>query len=97
VKLNLKIIIFQITEHQQPIINQSIYNGGEELTDEEIQKFTLKDPNNEIINSYEDNRDLLKTYYHVKVVLNKAIDPIFNRTELVLTDIIRTDKEIKHL
>ncbi len=41
---------------------------GKELTEEEIQKFTLKDPNNEIINSYKDNRDLLKTHYHVKVV-----------------------------
>jgi hypothetical protein len=49
------------------------------------------------INLFKDNRDLLKTHYHVKVVLNDPIDPIFNRTELVLSDDIRTDKEIEYL
>jgi hypothetical protein len=37
------------------------------------------------------------THYHVKVVLNKPIDPMINRTDLVLTDVIRTDKEIEYL
>jgi hypothetical protein len=70
--------------------------GGKELTEEEIQKYTLKDPNHETINSYKDNRDLLKTHYHVKLVLNGPIDPRINCTELVLTSVIRTDKEMKY-
>jgi hypothetical protein len=32
--------------------------GGKELTEEEIKKYTLTDPNNKIINSYKDNKDL---------------------------------------
>ncbi len=58
------------------------------MTKEEIQKFTLKDPKHEIINLYKDNRDLLKTHYHIRVVLKNPIDPMFNCTELVLTNII---------
>ncbi len=71
--------------------------GGKELTEEEIPKFISKDLNNEIIDSYRDNRDLLKTHYHVKVVSNKPIDPMVNRTELVLTDGIKTEKEVEFL
>ncbi len=71
--------------------------GGKELTEKEIQKITLKDPKNKIINLNKDNRDLLRTHYHVRVVLNKPIDPRFNHIELVLTDVVRTDKEIEYL
>ncbi len=71
--------------------------GGKELTEEEIQKYTLKDTRNVIINSYKDNRDLVKINYHVKLVLNGPIDPHITCTELVLTDVIRTDKEMKYL
>jgi hypothetical protein len=35
--------------------------GGKELTEEEIQKYTLKDPKNEIINSYKNNRFFYET------------------------------------
>jgi hypothetical protein len=56
--------------------------------------YLLKDPNNQIINSYKDNRDLLKTHYHVEF---GPIDPRINCTKLVLTDVIRTDKEMKYL
>jgi hypothetical protein len=40
---------------------------GKELTEEEIQKYTLTDPNNNIINSYKNNKDLLQAHSHVKV------------------------------
>jgi hypothetical protein len=91
---------YYISNNRTPTTNyKSIHfkMGGKELTEEEIQKYTLKDPNNEIINSYKDYRYLLRTHYHVKVVLNKPIDPMGNRTELVLTDVIRTDKELDYL
>ncbi len=67
------------------------------MTEEETQNFILKDPNNEILNLYKDNKDLVKTHHHVRVVLNKPIDPMFNFTELVLTNVTRTDKEIEYL
>jgi hypothetical protein len=37
---------YHISNKRQPTtnINQYIYNGGKELTEEEIQKYTLKDP-----------------------------------------------------
>ncbi len=70
---------------------------GKELKEEEIQKYTLKDPKNKIINLYKDNRDLLNTYYHVRVVLNKTIDQRFNCIELVSTDVIKTDKKVEFL
>jgi hypothetical protein len=91
---------YHISNNIKPTTNyKSIHfiMGGKELTDEEIQKFTLKDPKNKIINLYKDNRELLKTHYHLKLVLNGPIDPRVNCTELVLTDVIRTDKEMKYL
>ncbi len=54
--------------------------GGKELKEKEIQNFTLKDPNNEILNLNNGNKDLTKTQYHVRVVLNYPIDPMFNST-----------------
>jgi hypothetical protein len=67
------------------------------LTEEDIQIFTLKDPKNEILNLYKDNRDLFRTHYHVRVVLNNPIDPKLNFPESVLTNVITTDKEIEYL
>ena len=32
--------------------------GGKELSEEEIKNYALTDPNNEIINSYKNNKDL---------------------------------------
>ncbi len=37
------------------------------------------------------------THCHVRVVLNNLIDPMTNFIELVLTNVIRTDKEIEYL
>jgi hypothetical protein len=91
---------YYISNNRTPTTNyKSIHFviGGKELTVEEIQKFTLKDPKNEILDFYNGNRDLTKTQYHVRVVLNKPIDPIFSFTELVLTSVIRTDKKIEYL
>jgi hypothetical protein len=44
---------------------------------------------------YTDNKDLLRAHYHVKVVLNGPIDPRINCTELILTDLVRSEKEMK--
>jgi hypothetical protein len=85
-ELNLKIIIYQIIENQQPIINQCILINNKELTEEETQKFTLKDPKNKILNLHKDSREFFRTYYHVRVVLNNPIDPMFNCIEFTSND-----------
>ena len=68
--------------------------GGKELTEEEIKNYTLTDPNNEIINSYKNNKDLFRAHYYVKVVLNGPVDTCINYTELILTDVIKSEKEM---
>jgi hypothetical protein len=87
VSLNeMKFENYYISNNRTPTSNyKSIHFiiGGKELTEDEIQNFTLKDPNNEILNLYYGNRDLTKTQYHVRVVLNKPSDPRFNFTELL--------------
>ncbi len=55
---------YYISNNSKTITNyKSIHfiMGGKELTEQEIQNFTLKDPKNEIINLNKDNRDLLGT------------------------------------
>ena len=71
--------------------------NGKELNDEEIQNYILSDPNNEIINLYQDKIELFRMHYYIKVVLNNAIDPRFNCPEIFLSRVIRKNKEIKFL
>jgi hypothetical protein len=82
VSLNeIKFENYYISNNRTPTTNyKSIHFviGCKELTEKEIQSFTLKDPNNEILNLYNRNKDLTNTQYHVRVVLNNRIDPIFN-------------------
>jgi hypothetical protein len=87
---------YNISNNRQPTTKyKSIHfvMGGKELTEEEIQKYTLKDPKNKLTNLYKDNEDLLNKHYHVRVVLNKPNDQRFNCVELVLTDVIKSDKK----
>ena len=90
---------YYISNNRKPTTNyKSIHFiiGGKELTEEEIKNYTL-DPNNEIINSYKNNKDLFRAHYYVKVVLNGPVDTCINCIELILTDVIRSDKEMTFL
>ncbi len=52
--------------------------NGKELYEEEIQIFILSDPNNEIINLYQDKKEWFRMHYHIRVVLNNPMDPKIN-------------------
>jgi hypothetical protein len=76
---------YYISNNRTPTTNYNSIHfimGGKESTEEEIQKYTMKDPKNDMINSYKDNRDILKKHYRVRVVLNGPIEPQINCTEL---------------
>ncbi len=86
---------YYISNNRKPTTNyKSIHfiMGGKELTEEEIKNYTLTDPNNEII-----NKDLFRAHYYVKVVLNSPVDTCINCIELMLTDVIRSEKEMTFL
>jgi len=90
---------YYISNNRKPTTNyKSIHfiMGGKELTEEEIKNYTL-DPNNEIIKSYKNNKDLFRAQYYVKVVLNGPVDTCINCIELILTDVIKSDKEMTFL
>ena len=90
---------YHISNNRKPTTNyKSIHfiMGGKELTEEEIKNYTL-DPNNEIINSYKNNKDLFRAHYYIKVVLNGPVDTCINCIELILTDVIKSDKEMTFL
>jgi hypothetical protein len=47
--------------------------NNKELNEEAIQNYILSDPNNEIMNLYQDKTELFRIYYYIKVVLNNVI------------------------
>jgi hypothetical protein len=86
-----------ISNHNKPTTNyKSIHfiMNNKELNEEEIQNYTLSDPENEIIIFYQDKEELFKMHYHIKVVLHNPIDPMFNFPEIFFSSVIRTKDEI---
>ncbi len=91
---------YYISNHGKPTTNyKSIHfiMNNKELNEEEIQNYTLSDPENEIIIFYQDKEELFKMHYHIKVVLHNPIDPMFNFPEIFFSSVIRTSDEIKLL
>ncbi len=67
----IKLKNYFILNHGKPTTNyKSIHFilNGKELNEEEIQNFILSDPNNEIINLYQDKKDLFRMHYYIRVI-----------------------------
>jgi hypothetical protein len=61
--------------------------GGEE----EIQKFILSDPNNEIINLYQDKNELCRMHYYIRVIFNNPMGSELNLPQLYLENMLKKD------
>ncbi len=55
--------------------------NNKELTEEEIQNYILSDPNNEIMNLYQDKRERFNMHYYIINTSNHPIDQIINFLE----------------
>ncbi len=93
-------INYFISNHGKPTTNyKSIHftMNKKELNGQEIKNYIVSDPNNEIMNLCQNEKELFNKHNYIRVVLNNPIDRIFNFPETFLSHVIKTSKEIKHL